>query len=696
MADDDNPYAKFARPPVEDDNPYAKFAAPKVEMSQSEAALHGFRKGASANFSDEIYGLSEASGLPRWLGGFRAPVGAGRMLYEQYQAGKVGDTGSPFFQQYHEAVKQRRDEEKAAAEQYPGTVLAGQVAGSLLTPGATSVRAATLPARVASGAKFGAAYGAAAGAGEGENDIERLKGAGMGAVFGTATGAVAPAATELALTAGGTVIAPVASAVRGWSNPQREAQRLVGGAIGRDIATDAAARTRLTPQEFSASVSQGGPAILGDLGGESTRALARAASNVSPEARQIIDAAVDPRFETQSNRIADWGRQTFNHPNVYQQEQALAQAAHATNNPAYRRAYTAGAGSVGSPELERLASSDAVAKAMKTAASKAGDEEVISGYGAMNPRVTFTPSGSVVFQRSPSGMPTYPDLQFWDLTRRELSAAAKVAQRQGNDTEARRLGELARRMNAELDQVVPEYGQARQGAARFFGSENALEAGQNFFGQGRRMGLDEARTAMQRMSPVERQLFQDAYAARFLNAVESPGARRNVLTAVPHLTDSPALNAEMQLAMGPANFADLGRVRRTENIMDRMRQATQGNSTTARQLAERALFTTSGGIGGYGVYNQDPRQATIGALAAALVAGGRHVNQNVMRNAAQILTSQAPEQLGRIAPQATLQQATEQALAAAQRRSQISEQRSALARSLIARGIIGGAIPLEK
>src|SRR5215471_17047921 len=40
----------------------------------AEAGLEGYLSGASFNWRDEVYGASKASGLPDWMGGFRAPI----------------------------------------------------------------------------------------------------------------------------------------------------------------------------------------------------------------------------------------------------------------------------------------------------------------------------------------------------------------------------------------------------------------------------------------------------------------------------------------------------------------------------------------------------------------------------------------------------------------------------------------------
>ena len=60
----------------------SKLSEMKPQVSQGRAAFEGFLSGASANFRDEFYGASAASGLPEWLGGLRAPVGAARLGYE--------------------------------------------------------------------------------------------------------------------------------------------------------------------------------------------------------------------------------------------------------------------------------------------------------------------------------------------------------------------------------------------------------------------------------------------------------------------------------------------------------------------------------------------------------------------------------------------------------------------------------------
>jgi hypothetical protein len=610
---------------------------PLAEVSQGRAAYEAALSGASGNWRDELYGLAAASGLPEWLGGLRIPVGAGRAGYEAL-TGQPGEAS-----RLREEAQQRiRAIQQAGQQQYPGTSIAGEIGGAVVSPlarlGGTAAQGAGLGARVLTGLRQGATYGAISGAGAGETPGERVTGAATGGVVGGAVGAATPPLVAGVLQAGRAVARPVASYITGAFRPQTEAAKRISGALQRDIQADPGAATRLTAAEFAAAQRAGTPATIMDLGGETTRALARSAANTSPEGRAALGRTINERFEEQAPRLSQWLRGVFHFPNADAQRQALEASQRAVNNAAYQRAYRQGAGGVWSPELERLAGSDAVTAAMQTAARKARDEAIVGGYGAMNPRITFTPDGRIQFHRGPTGVPTYPDLQFWDLVRRELGDAGNVALRAGRGSEARRLNTFARALNEELDRLVPSYQQARQGAAAFFRADNALEAGENYVLQN--FANRETRRALAQMSPLERQLFQDGFVSRLVETLERSGDRRNVLNTI---ANSPAAREKLQIALGPQRAAELEARLRIEGVMDMARSAVQGNSTTARQLAEIGFAGGAGGLGAFGTYNLDPTQMTTAALMGGFLAGRRHINQNVARHVAEMLTSNDPQ-----------------------------------------------------
>jgi hypothetical protein len=180
--------------------PDAPWATGGNQYGAIESAGEGYLKGASANWRDEIYGASEASGLPRILGGFRAPVGAGRLAYEH-----LTGTRGPATEEYERARDEIRARERAMQAQHPYAFGAGELGGAgasmLAMPGAGG---ATMAERLGNAALTGAGYGALAGAGEGEGLEDTLRsaasGAGTGAAFGTlgagAVEALSPLATR--------------------------------------------------------------------------------------------------------------------------------------------------------------------------------------------------------------------------------------------------------------------------------------------------------------------------------------------------------------------------------------------------------------------------------------------------------------------------------------------------------------------
>lgn len=597
------------------------------------AVARGVAQGATLNFYDELRGLMEAGGLDP-----KDPASLVSLLQGAYKYWS-GDPEAA--QRYDAATSREREAQKAAEEQQPVASFAGNAIGAIALPVGGALQAATLPGRIARGAAVGAGAGAAYGAGEGSGLEDRASRAAVGGALGAGVGAVAPPIVEGVIQGARALGRPVASALRGATDPETEAARRVMGALQRDAAADVGAVSRLTPQEFVASAQQGGPARVMDLGGDTTRALARSAANTSPEGRGVLNRAINDRFESQGSRIVDWLNNTFHFPNAQAQQRAIDQVERRVNSVGYRRAYQAGDREIFSPELERLLGSPAVGDAMAAAVAKGKDRAIAQGFGAFNPAVTIE-NGMVRFNPKPNGTPAYPNIQFWDYTYRELRDASQAAYRAGRNGEGEALSNLARTMRAELDRLVPEYGQARGAALQFFQAENALEAGQNFVRQN--LGNREARVALARMSPQERQLFQDGFVSRFIETIEATGDRRSVLNSI---ANSAAAREKLNIALGPQRAAELEAMLRVEGIMDLARGAVQGNSTTARQLAELGFAGGAGSVGAYGAYNLDPHQMTYAAVAGALLAGKKGVDARVARRVAEMLASPDPRALQR-------------------------------------------------
>jgi hypothetical protein len=623
--------------------PSAIPADPKADVGRMTALGEGARSGLFMNMGDELAGASAAgmSGLPKGVQdaagitgkAIAAPVGVGRMIADKI----MGTDGAS--KAYETERNRVREQSKAAQQQYPGTYIAGQIGGALALPVGGMANAATLPVRMGRGAALGAGIGGVSGAGEGENLTDRASRGTTGAVLGGVLGGVGAPVVEGLVQGGRAVAGPLVNAYRGAVNPADEAARRVTTALARDAGIDPGAAARLTPAEYAASVQSGGPARILDIGGETTRALARSAANTSPEGRGLLTRSIDEAFEGQGPRIVRWLQDTFHFPNQFAQQQALEQTQRAVNRANYGRAYIAGDRELFSEGMEQLMGSPAVVEAMRRAATTGRDRAVAEGFGAFNPGVVVE-NGMVNFRPGRNGVPTYPNLQFWDVVKRELDDAARVTRRSGADGEATVLEGLARNLRNELDALVPQYRAARAGAAAGFGAENALEAGANFVTS--RMGNDEARALLATMTPAERQLFQDGFVSNFIQTITERGDRRNILNSI---GESPAARARLNIALGPQRAAEMEAGLRVEGIIDLARNAVTGNSTTARQLAELGFAGGAGSLGVSGAYNMDPQQMTYAAVAGALLAGKRGIDTRVAQRVAEMLVSNDPQML---------------------------------------------------
>jgi hypothetical protein len=236
---------------------------------------------------------------------------------------------------------------------------------------------------------------------------------------------------------------------------------------------------------------------------------------------------------------------------------------------------------------------------------------------------------------NPDGSSMTPNLQFWDIVKRNLDQGDRNSQ------------SWAKILRDHLDELVPSYQEARAGAAHFFNADDALQAGQNFVGKN--MSASEARAALGKMSDTEKQLFQDGFVSKYIDTLRQVGDTRNILDKI---NNSPAAKEKLQIALGRDGADKLEANLRVEGIMDYARKAVTGNSTTARQLAELGLAGTGAGVGGYlssGDINPIGSPGAIASGVATLLAtrGKVKIEGNVARKIADLLVSKNPNDLKR-------------------------------------------------
>lgn len=525
-----------------------------------------------------------------------------------------GDPNKSFSENYATAGKTREAEESGFEAQHPIASTAAQVAGgvgTMVAGGSTLMGAkllgltGSLPQMIGAGALSGGAIGAADAALRGQDPTQA---AGIGAATGAAGPVLGRAVSKVA--------APFINNTRAALNPGMEAARVVGAAHLED-----AGKGGLTEAQMLAKPQ----ASIMHMGDETTRAVARSAANLSPEGRRLLNTSIDDTFTGQAQRTEDFINHNFAYPDAKSQQDALDQAAKIANGYGYPAAYAQAdksfpAGFVKgiNPDLDRLLDSPDVQAAMSQAAKSMPGMNVAKGGIAMTPPAQ--------------------NLELMDMTYRLLRDNGNEMFRKGQNTIGSSLSNQAKAFRGVLDNMVPEYGAARNTASEYFNAGNALEAGKNLASTAR-PDIAGAQAALSNMNAQEKKLFHDGYLSQMIENARNSGDRRNYIASV---VNTPNKAQAMQLALGP----DAPKVQaflHVESIMDNMRGAVQGNSTTVRQLMEMGLATGVGG-GTSLLEGGNPLSDPMAFMHGALLYGGLRYGQGVLkervaRQVAELLTS---------------------------------------------------------
>lgn len=683
LAAKSDPWADFSDTP-----PAPK--APHRAIGKGEAAARGAASGMSFGLAPAIEGAAKAgsadqpyspegselkvhSAVEPEYGSADVILGLARLAHEKLikpmmgqssgdlQSTITGEPG-PVTRSYNKSREARLAEDKAAREQQPASYIAGQVAGTIANPtsgyGRTAASVASTaahltpgpaapggeagaPSGFTRGAKSGAVGGGLYGAGEAISEGKDLSGIAEEAGKGIATGATFGGAAGQVLESGARGVSRIRSLVRGKSDPDAEGARIVLEDLNR--AREKRGLPAFTKEELDAANAAGSPRALVDLGDEKTRALARVSANKSPEGREALDLLTDTRYRSISPRVADFVRTRTGSRDAGGDLEALQTAAQKANRPAYRGAYAAGDRPIWSAELERLTSADEVQGAIGDAVKRGSNRAVADGLGGFNPPVTIHPDGRMTFNKGPTGVPTYPNIQFWDYVQRELRDSYKSLERAGRFEQADAVNQLRRQLNTELDRLVPQFGKARAGAFGFFNAENALEAGQKAVMMN--VKLPDMLRALSKMNGVERELFRRGFAAELADRIE-PMRGRGAIDAA-FVVSQPA-KRKIEAALGRDFALELEALLRVETHLDKTRRAL-GNSTTARQLHE---MTDIGGgmatVEAIKEHGMSPSHMIATVFGIKKVQGHiEHIDQQVAQKVAELLASDKPATLAK-------------------------------------------------
>ena len=513
-------------------------------------------------------------------------------------------------------------------EKDPVSGVAGTVGGMLVGPGAKYIaEAGGLPSLMFRSGVVGGAYGGADGLGSNGTVDQRIERGKKGAALGATLGAVAPAATRGAGYLVGEAAGPFWQRVANKINPDKAADRMVAGGLRHD---DAAGRI-ISPGDFNAAEHFDLPVVLGDMGGDTTRSLARAAANASPGARGIIEGVTDPRYQGQAGRLSQLINNLFDIPSPAAMKERLNEAKRLVNRRAYDELYDAHP-DVQSPGLMAMLDVPEV--------SRIADDVLAQHPGR---RAAGMSRGEMSREA--------PNVEFWDRIQRKLRDAADEST---GETSLLYKG-LRDRIVGQVDNLTNgQFSRVRGGAASFFGAENALEAGQLFFKKNGLDDLEGARAAIESFTPAERRLFSQGFAAEMAHASGNPAESRNI--PIQSWLASPNAKTKMNLALGEGRAADIQSVVNVEAQMNKLRDAVKGNSSTVRQLIESGIL--GGGVGAYASGSLNPTDIAtnpmglIVGIARQMAVRHKGMSPDMAERVAKRLASNDPEVVARLIQQA--------------------------------------------
>jgi len=517
------------------------------------------------------------------------------------------------------ARERARDAQIPTAIKIPGEV-AGAVGSTVVgAPIAAGAAAAALPARVAQTLRglpellkylgLGTVEGAAAGAG-GATEGERLSGAATGAAVGGAVGAAAPS-----------VVRGVTSAVRnvaGAVRPSSGAAADIGRAIVRDEDTPAA----LLARQAAAEAERPGVATVADVGGENVKGLVERVAQTPGAGRTQVVPALTERQQQQLARVTnDLQTLTGSRRSAFQATEEVAAERAASAAPLYTQAYEAGDRALWSPGLERLSGSPTVRDAMAGAVRVWQDNVIADGYGAMNPGVLVEGGGNLTFLNG--RVPVFPNLQFWDYTKRIVDDQVGTAIRNGQDQKARTLTRLSNVLRSEIDQLAPEYRAARDAWAGPSAFLNAIEEGRTILSKN--ISAEEMAAGLRALNASEREGYRIGAISSIISKMGNDPAK---LADMTKYLRSPEVRAKVAAIM-PTEDAAASWNRRLgfEIASSELTGRALGNSATARRLAEQN--DAKGIVGDLVMDALTTGPSTIGVLRRVFTAGPRWLRDTI-------------------------------------------------------------------
>lgn len=568
----ENPFADLIPAPEGEQTPNIGAKGDKKPGSRFRPDIRTtFAHGALANFSDE---LKSAAGVPvqilKNIVAGEGPTSPGE-VYEQNQAANKAE------------IEATRDAYPVLA---PATEMAGALSTAVLPVGAAvrgtqALSKAPQLVRYIAGAKglvpmagrgavAGGVYGGVAGAGEGDGVEDRLAKASEGAATGAEIGLIAPGVgkavgqgVRLVKAVGRAATAPV----RSLADKETFAAGKVAEALKRDsLSPERAGKVLRLKQQIKPET------VLADVGGRNTERLMRAAANVPSEGRGKMVRELFQRQEGQLDRLrADVGS-AFGDPKSFNSTvESLTTSRKQNAKPLFDAAFQTGTpwsvplqNVLSRPLTRRL-----VGRAEEAAANRGEKFKAIFAQQQPNGRFTFA---------------RVPDTEALHRVKMEIDDAI----RQVKNREETGLGNVTLRdltiLKKDLLNAIqnPLYKRALKQYAGDSAAVNAIDDG---FENGLTMEPEAISKTLSGLSTTEADLWRLGLARKIVNQLRDSGGRQGTNRA--EILYSPKYLDRMRAAFKDTKTGkDFMRKLHLERQMFKTRNAVEGNSTSAAQIAE--------------------------------------------------------------------------------------------------------------
>ncbi len=536
---------------------------------EANIARKGSKAPGSNVYPDPMLARGDAV-LLNWGNEVGAGITAPIEMLMQKLTGEAGPVG---LQENYDQQKALLDASLAAARKFrPIESGAEEIAGTVATmamPAKRVLEGVNLVRKVARGVAAGGIVGGIAGAGEGKGTQDRLEKGAKGAQVGALIGGGIPVGAS----AIGQGVRLVKAVGRAATAPVRSLADAEGFAASK--AMEALKRDRLPPQraEVVLNLKQRvkPDTILADIGGKNTDSLLRAAANVPSPARDKLTRDLNKRQGGQLERLrADVGAALGDPKAFTGTVETLALTRKANAKPLYDRAFATGTPwSVPLQNiLQRPIMREFVGRAERAAANKG---EVFKGIFAQQ-----MPNGRYKFSRVPGTE---------DLHRIKLEIDKAITGLKNRSETS--LGNVDIR---DLTMLKHEYLNAIQNPAykkalnQFAGDSALMNAIDDGFENALTMEPEAIVKTLKGLSQTEADLWRMGFARRVVNQLRDAGRtgtnRADILSSPRYLD---RLRAAFKDDKSGKDFL---RALSMENRQYAVRNAVQGNSSTAAQLAE--------------------------------------------------------------------------------------------------------------